>query len=108
MGLHTAASITVYERFETQDDPYVCARCRLLHGAVFAQGAGPQTPLHGRCRCRRVFAYRIETGGPEAAAPAPIAAPAPAESPAPAPLPWPLIPVILDPPDEHQEPESRP
>lgn len=94
----------VYERFETCGDSRVCAYCRHLHGAVFAEGRGPQPPLHDRCRCRRRFDHRVETPpSPVAPQPAPEPAPPADRSPSPAPpfpLPDPII--ILDPPDDKE------
>ena len=35
-----------------------CERCAVLDGAIFEEGYGPRTPLHGFCHCRRVLHHQ--------------------------------------------------
>jgi hypothetical protein len=47
----------VWTRWQTAEDERVCPECGPLDGLVWEEGDGPSPPLHGNCRCSRVFAF---------------------------------------------------
>jgi hypothetical protein len=52
------------ERWAAILDAGTCVHCRALHGQLFAQGTGPQPPLHPWCRCRRLFDHWLDVPVP--------------------------------------------
>ena len=47
----------VWTRWSTVADERVCPECGPLDGLVWEEFAGPIPPLHGNCRCARVYAF---------------------------------------------------